>query len=203
MASRERERPELETTEHGLTPPRRIGRDRFGRSQGSERGGGCTRSAGTDRPARGLGPRPERHAPLASASAANTTGRSSGLRLVSVRLAFPRLSAVAVERTWPNTAAALRRILTGFPLRPAPATRTREPVVRSIPYAKDMVAATETTRLPAACPAPSRGDFRCRRGTRPARRTSEPTLPSPTPPRPASTPTSPARSTSRIRGHPG
>jgi hypothetical protein len=71
----------------GLAPPAGIGRDWFGEEPDWAWGGGCTRSAKKDRPARGLVRGPERELiPM---------GRSSGFRLVAVEFAFPRSPAVA------------------------------------------------------------------------------------------------------------
>src|SRR4051794_800299 len=60
--------------------------------------------------------------------------------LVEFRAAFPRSPAVAcASKLWPNTAAALRRNHTGFPLRPrhAEARRRTRQATNSIPTGCD------------------------------------------------------------------
>ena len=60
-----------------------------------------------------------------------STGRSSGLRLVGPRTAFPpRGSGVSCPGAWPNTAAAPRRVRTGFPILPRPRREAGAPIER-------------------------------------------------------------------------
>src|SRR5262249_11187018 len=101
----------------------------FGRELGALETDGCrTRGrAGKDRPFGDPGPGVRtKNRPM---------GRSSGLRLLANFWRLPAVPAVACAwKVWPNTAAALRRIHTGFPLSPRPLPRVAKPVRRRIAY---------------------------------------------------------------------